>query len=162
MVSTPRASPGDHGDARRCEATGEFGGGLPAVDGGAAGADDGDAPLILGPPLAADVEDGRCVIDLPEATRVSRIAGGERGDAGLLEALHLRVRVDLLLRALHPGRRSRVEARREQFGRAGPPDVLHVGEEAVEQAEAHAPQAVDAVECDTESEVGGRLVGHGR
>src|SRR5581483_3020287 len=75
----------DDGDAVTREVGREVLGGLAAVGRGAPRADDGDGPLVLGPEVAADVEDGRPVVHLPEAERVGFVVPAVRLDAGLVE-----------------------------------------------------------------------------
>lgn len=99
-------------------------------------------------------------MDLPEAAREAGHTGRQGAHAGAIEALHLHVGVDLLLRALDFVRGARVEPRGREVAEAGAPGVIHVWKETVEQTEAHAPQPVDPVECDAEAEVGAGFIRH--
>ncbi len=84
----------DDADAVAGELVGDLLGHLAAVGRRTAGADDGDGPLIDRSELAADVEDGRGVVDLLEEGGVGVVVPGEGARLVLFEALEFRVGVD--------------------------------------------------------------------
>ena len=65
---------------------------LAAVGRGPPRADDGDGPLVGAIELAADVEDGREVVDLLQLRRVGRVVPGQGVDVGALQRVRARRR----------------------------------------------------------------------
>ena len=161
MASTPRARPLTTQMRLAGELVGDLFGHLTAVGRGAAGADDGDGPLIDRGEVAADVEDGRRVVDLLEEGGVGVVVPGEGARFVLLEALEFGVGV-------YGGALSRdgaddavFEAGGTEVSGAGEPGVGERAEAAEQCLVADAADAVDTVEGRPVLELVGRGCGFG-
>ena len=144
---------GDDGHPGSREPTRQFGGGLASVGRCAAGADDGDTPVVICTDGAPDVEDRRCVIDLAEARGVGGVHLREGLYAGGLKSLDLGVRVALGATADDGLRGAGVESGGGEFALGGTPGIAEVGEGPLKEAEADAAEPMDAVERDAVREI---------
>ena len=138
--------PGDDGDAVGRQAACQLPGGLPAVGGGAPRADDGDAPAVFGQPLPADVDHRRRIVDLAQPLRVGVMEARDRAHARLRQPFELRRGLALTPRAHHGGGGAGVESPRDQLVAVRAPGVGEGGEGALEDREAGAAQAANAVQ----------------
>ena len=94
MPSTPRARPLTTQMPIGRELVRDLFRHLAPVRRGAAGADDGDRPLISCGKVAAHVDDGRRVVDFLEERRIVGIVPGQSTNAVRAEALDLYIRFD--------------------------------------------------------------------